>query len=154
MNYFPLPTEPILPSLIDYRLKTQPESTFALFSSSDDELNRITFLEFGRACQRLARIVAPAAPLKSGYPVAIVANCDTLQYITAVGGLAYAGLAVSKFGQVHSTTTYGISTGISDIVPSAGSSRLASPQECFCASFVDHVGVAWVVHHRASPDCS
>jgi acyl-CoA synthetase (AMP-forming)/AMP-acid ligase II len=103
MDFVPLATEPILPGLIDYRLRTHPDSTFAIFPSGDDELGRITFLEFGRACQRFARIIAPGAPLESGHVVAVVLNCDTLQYLTAIGGLTYAGLAVSSYCEMYNS---------------------------------------------------
>jgi acyl-CoA synthetase (AMP-forming)/AMP-acid ligase II len=102
MNFVLSPTEPILPGLIDYRLRTHPDSIFVIFPSGD-ELSRITFLEFGRACQRFARIVAPGAPLKSGHTVAVVLNCDTLQYLTAIGGLTYAGLTVSLYCETYTS---------------------------------------------------
>jgi acyl-CoA synthetase (AMP-forming)/AMP-acid ligase II len=84
------------PELIDYHLENNPNRTFTLFpgDSVDDEPSGISYLEFGRATQRFARAVRPDAPVKYGETVGIIANCDSLMYITAVAGLARAGLTV------------------------------------------------------------
>jgi acyl-CoA synthetase (AMP-forming)/AMP-acid ligase II len=85
-----------LPELIDHHLKHNPRCTFAVFpgESVGDEPSRISFLEFGRAVQRFARAVSPDAPVNQSETVGIIANCDSLMYMTAIAGLARAGLTV------------------------------------------------------------
>jgi acyl-CoA synthetase (AMP-forming)/AMP-acid ligase II len=85
-----------VPELIDYHLEHSPDLTFTTFpgESINDEPSRISFLEFGRATQRFARAVRPDAPVKHGETVGIIANCDSLMYITAIAGLVRAGLTV------------------------------------------------------------
>ena len=83
-----------LPSLIDFHLEHNPDSPFVTFpsSGSDTEVSTITFLEYGRACHRFARLTASIA--QRGEVVGLIANADTLLYITAVAGFARAGITV------------------------------------------------------------
>jgi acyl-CoA synthetase (AMP-forming)/AMP-acid ligase II len=85
-----------LPELIDYHLDNNPDCTFTVFpgKSVDDGPSLISYLEFGRAVQRFARAVCPDAPVIRGEIVGIIANCDSLTYITAIAGLTRAGLTV------------------------------------------------------------
>jgi hypothetical protein len=88
-----------LSELIDYHLEHNPDHVFSFFPAAnpDDQPERVSFLEFGRATQRFARKVCMGgdAPVKRGEIVGIVANVDSLMYMTALGGLVRAGLTVS-----------------------------------------------------------
>jgi acyl-CoA synthetase (AMP-forming)/AMP-acid ligase II len=87
-----------LPDLVEYRMRHDPEHTFTLFpgKASNDQPSRITYLEFGRAVQRFARTITAHPPLKKGCVVGLIANCDTLLYITAIAGFAHGGITVSS----------------------------------------------------------
>jgi acyl-CoA synthetase (AMP-forming)/AMP-acid ligase II len=85
-----------LPELIDYHLEHNPDYAFSIFpgKSINDEVSRVSYLEFGRATQRFARAMRRDAPVERSETVGIIANCDSLMYITAIAGLARAGLTV------------------------------------------------------------
>jgi hypothetical protein len=85
-----------LPSLIALRARNDPDLAFAVFPSEDGTLARVTFSGFAQACHRFGRAICPEAPLNVGYVVGIVATCDTLQYLAAIGGLTSAGLTVRE----------------------------------------------------------
>jgi hypothetical protein len=87
------------PELVDYHLAHNPDSTYAIFPGKNvsDEPSRISLLEFGRAAQRFARAVYPGAPAKHGAVVGLIADCDTLMYMSAIVGLIRAGFTVSGF---------------------------------------------------------
>lgn len=84
----------VLPALIDYRQHHNASSTFAYFPSDDDEPCRVSFLEYGRACQRVARAVTPEGITPRGEVVGVIAIVDTLTYLALVGGFTRAGLTV------------------------------------------------------------
>jgi acyl-CoA synthetase (AMP-forming)/AMP-acid ligase II len=82
--------------IIDYHAVHNAERPMAVFAPDDSHKpSPVTFFEFGRACQRFARSVAPEAPIAKGEVVALLANCDTIMYMTAISGLIRAGLTVS-----------------------------------------------------------
>jgi acyl-CoA synthetase (AMP-forming)/AMP-acid ligase II len=86
-----------LASLIDYHAVHNADRPFAVLAP--DELcnaSQITFLEFGRACQRFACSMVPHAPVGRSEVVGLIINCDTIMYVTAIAGLIRAGLTVSS----------------------------------------------------------
>jgi acyl-CoA synthetase (AMP-forming)/AMP-acid ligase II len=91
-----------LSELIEYHHLHNPEQTYAVFPGPTDNPDsgpeRITFLEFARASHRFVRAVCKslhvAIPLYSGEVVGVIANVDTVLYITAVAGLVCAGFTV------------------------------------------------------------
>jgi acyl-CoA synthetase (AMP-forming)/AMP-acid ligase II len=85
-----------LPELVDYHIEHNSDHTFSVFpgESVSDERSRVSYLEFGRAAQRFARAVHSDAPVARSETVGIIVNCDSFMYITAIAGLARAGLTV------------------------------------------------------------
>jgi hypothetical protein len=83
--------------LIDYHLERNPDQSFTVFPGeyTGEELSRISFLEFGRACHRFARAIYPNAPFKENEVVGVVVNADSLMWMTALAGIIRAGATVS-----------------------------------------------------------
>jgi acyl-CoA synthetase (AMP-forming)/AMP-acid ligase II len=87
-----------LANLVDYHTAHNAERPFVVFAQdASSNASQITFLEFGRACQRFARAIAPDAPVAKGEVVGLIINCDTIMYTTAILGLIRAGLTVSLY---------------------------------------------------------
>jgi long-subunit acyl-CoA synthetase (AMP-forming) len=89
-------TKAVLPSLINDRAKQSPDSTFASFPSDEETRSRITFSQFAQACHRFARIISPQDVGRQEGAVGIIANCDTILYLTAIAGLVCGGMTVSR----------------------------------------------------------
>jgi acyl-CoA synthetase (AMP-forming)/AMP-acid ligase II len=98
----PLPAEILsslsLPELVEYRMRHDPMHAITLFpgKTANHRPSRITYLEFGRAVQRFAQIIALNPVLKRGKIVGLMADCDALLYITAIAGFAHGGITVSS----------------------------------------------------------
>ncbi|KDQ22274.1 hypothetical protein PLEOSDRAFT_1068683, partial [Pleurotus ostreatus PC15] len=84
----------LLSQTIDFHLKCNP--TFPMYVFAEEGSERVivvTFLEFARACHRVAHHVRPrASPQQLGQVVAIIASCDTIVYQALVLGCIKAGL--------------------------------------------------------------
>ncbi|KAF7430338.1 hypothetical protein PC9H_006043 [Pleurotus ostreatus] len=84
----------LLSQTIDFHLKCNP--TFPMYVFVEEGSERVivvTFLEFARACHRVAHHVRPrASPQQLGQVVAIIASCDTIVYQALVLGCIKAGL--------------------------------------------------------------
>ena len=86
-----------LPGLIDFHMEHNPDSAFALYPSpsSTEQASAVSFLEFGRACHRFASVAAGIA--QPGEVVGLIANADTLLYVTALAGFSNAGITVCLY---------------------------------------------------------
>jgi hypothetical protein len=68
---------------------------FVCASTIGQEPIKITYYEFGRACERIAQLVRPRPnAYDQGEVIALIANCDTLLYHTAIAGCVWSGLTV------------------------------------------------------------
>jgi hypothetical protein len=84
-----------LPRLVNHHLEHNPDATFAVFPSSDapQGVRSLSFLQFGHAVHRFARVVLSLA--KPGEVVGLIATADTLLYLAAIAGFVQAGVTVS-----------------------------------------------------------
>jgi hypothetical protein len=141
----------VLPSFIRCRAEETPDSTFAIFPTNDGLVTHVTFLQYAQACHRFARAVCPDAPLKIGYTVGIVAVCDTLSYIAAIGGLTSAGLPVRELtSHGLSSYVYESITGLPNIPSLDASGRHSSAAKCLRTSTSCHALYLTHIH----PGCS
>ncbi|KAF8154594.1 hypothetical protein B0H34DRAFT_783744 [Crassisporium funariophilum] len=77
----PLDGTVTLPETVDFHRKHNPYETAFLFHEDGSQaITKITYLEFGRACDRVAHIVRPGRGGTDGQVVAFVALSDTLLY--------------------------------------------------------------------------
>ncbi|KAF9044190.1 hypothetical protein BJ165DRAFT_1479638 [Panaeolus papilionaceus] len=82
-----------LPECVDFHTTHNPNETLYIFNEDgSSEITRISYLEFGRACDRLAHHIRPARQGPDNVVVAIVALSDTLLYHAASVGVIRAGL--------------------------------------------------------------
>ncbi|KAJ3758360.1 acetyl-CoA synthetase-like protein [Lentinula raphanica] len=86
-----------VPELLDFHYEQNPTHPIYVFARDNEEITRISFLEFIRACHRLAHIIRPGrvGPERVGperVVVAVVASVDTLVYETVIAGVIRAGL--------------------------------------------------------------
>ncbi|TFK51599.1 acetyl-CoA synthetase-like protein [Heliocybe sulcata] len=80
-------------SFVDFHLSHNPTSAYAVFpQQSDEEELRVSFLEWGRAVHRAARLLRPGLSASKGEVVALIVNCDTLIYTAVLMGMIRAGL--------------------------------------------------------------
>ncbi|KAG6888349.1 hypothetical protein C0995_009042 [Termitomyces sp. Mi166 len=83
----------IIPETIDFHLKNNAElSIFAYNKEGSSEVTEITYLEFGRACHRVAHLVRPGRAGPDHEIVAFIALADTIVYQAVTVGLMIAGL--------------------------------------------------------------
>ena len=86
-----------LPETIDFHVKHNPSHPVFVFSEDGKaDVTNITYLEFGRATDRVAHHVRPGRAGPDGEVVAVVALSDTLLYHAITLGIMRAGLVVSK----------------------------------------------------------
>lgn len=87
----------LLSQTIGFHLERNPTFPVYMFAEEGSEsVTAITFLEFARACHRVAHHVRPAGLIQQiGQVVAIIASCDTIVYQALVLGCLKAGLVVS-----------------------------------------------------------
>ncbi|GLB38113.1 putative acetyl-CoA synthetase-like protein [Lyophyllum shimeji] len=82
-----------IPETIDFHWKHNADlAIFAFNRDGTDEVTEITYLEFGRACHRVAHHVRPARAGPDGEVVAFIALADTIVYQAVTVGLMVAGL--------------------------------------------------------------
>jgi acyl-CoA synthetase (AMP-forming)/AMP-acid ligase II len=93
----PLDGTVTLPETLDFNMKHNPSKSMYIFSRDDalEGITTITFLEFARACHRVAHVLRPGRTGEDGRVVAVIALADTLVYHAIVLGLTRAGLVVS-----------------------------------------------------------
>ncbi|KAF8974264.1 hypothetical protein BDZ97DRAFT_1772696 [Flammula alnicola] len=94
--YPPLDATVNIPDTVEFHWKHNPDLaayTFHEDGRSADELTYISYLEYGRACHRIASALGPKIGSTTGRPVvALMANSDSLLYHATTVGLMKAGL--------------------------------------------------------------
>lgn len=83
-----------LPETLDFHSKHNPTLPVYVYANTCDsnETTAISYVEFGRACHRVARLVQPNGHLEV---VAFIALVDTIVYQAVIVGLMVAGAVVS-----------------------------------------------------------
>ncbi|RDB20739.1 Non-canonical non-ribosomal peptide synthetase FUB8 [Hypsizygus marmoreus] len=82
-----------IPESIEFHWKHNAELPIFVFNrDGSDEVTEISYLEFGRACHRVAHHVRPRREGKDGEVVAFIALADTIVYQAITVGLMRAGL--------------------------------------------------------------
>lgn len=85
-----------LPEVIDFHTKHNPDYPIFIFKEDGkSEITKITYLEYGRACDRVAHRFRPGRAGPDGELVAVVALSDTVLYHAVSVGLTRAGMIVS-----------------------------------------------------------
>jgi acyl-coenzyme A synthetase/AMP-(fatty) acid ligase len=87
-----------LPETIDFHRENNPDVPIYVYDDIHNvsaPLTKITFLEFGRACDRVAHCLRPERAGRDREVVAIIAHSSSLLYQTVVLGIMRAGLIVS-----------------------------------------------------------
>jgi hypothetical protein len=92
--YPPLNGTVLLPDLPDFNLQHNAALPAYVYSSMPGFVTEISFLEFGRACHRVAHAVRPNRAGPEGKVVALIANTDTILYQAIVAGMVRAGVVV------------------------------------------------------------
>lgn len=85
----------LLSDLPDFNIQHNPTLSAYVYSEMPGSTTEISYLEFGRACHRVAHAVRPNRAGREGEVVAIMANTDTLLYLALVVGIVRAGAVVS-----------------------------------------------------------
>lgn len=86
-----------LPECVDFHTTHNPNETIYIFNEDgNSEITRISYLEYGRACDRIAHYIRPGRQGPDNDVVAIVALSDTLLYHAASVGVIRAGLRVES----------------------------------------------------------
>jgi acyl-CoA synthetase (AMP-forming)/AMP-acid ligase II len=95
-TYPPLNGSITLPETIDFHLKHNPQlPIYAFNQDGSDEITEISYLEFGRACDRVAHLLRPQRG-EDRPVVAFIALADTIMYQAITIGMMRAGLVVSR----------------------------------------------------------
>ncbi|KAF4610095.1 hypothetical protein D9613_010628 [Agrocybe pediades] len=82
-----------LPEAIDFQTQHNPDYPIFVFNEDGtSEITKITYLEYGRACDRVAHRMRPGRRGPEGEIVAVVALSDTLLYHAVSVGLIRAGI--------------------------------------------------------------
>ena len=95
----PLDGSITIPELLDFHFNHNAElPMYALSPDGTDELIEVSYLEFGRACDRVAYALRPQldALVKDKQVVAIIALADTIVYQAVTVGIMRAGLVVRQ----------------------------------------------------------
>lgn len=82
-----------VPELLDFHYEHNPTRPVYVFAQ-DGRTTEISYLEFVRACHRLAHILRPGRSGNERAVIAVVALVDTLIYETIIAGSMKAGLVV------------------------------------------------------------
>jgi acyl-CoA synthetase (AMP-forming)/AMP-acid ligase II len=93
--YPPLDGTVLLPDLPDFNLQHNPTLPAFVYSLAPNSNTQISFLEFARACHRVAHAVRPNRAGPEGEIVGLIANTDTILYLALVAGMVRAGVVVS-----------------------------------------------------------
>jgi len=94
--YPPLDGTVLLSDLPDFNLQHNPTLPAFVYSSIPNSITQISFLEYARACHRVAHVVRPNCAGPEGEIVALIANTDTILYQALVAGMVRAGVVVSN----------------------------------------------------------
>jgi thioester reductase-like protein len=79
--------------MLEFDAKHNPNShLYAFHEEGTDDIHNISYLEFYRACQRIAHVVRPDRQGPDNEVVAIIVNSDTILCHALTMGVAYAGL--------------------------------------------------------------
>lgn len=91
----PLDGSLTIPEVIDFHSKHNPELPIYVFSpEGSDEIVQVSYLEFARACDRVAHLLRPHRSGEDKQVVAFIALADTLVYQAVTIGMMRAGLVV------------------------------------------------------------
>jgi acyl-CoA synthetase (AMP-forming)/AMP-acid ligase II len=100
-TYPPLDGSVTIPEAIDFHLKHNPQfPVYAFNQDGSDEITEISYLEFGRACDRVAHLLRPQRG-EDRPVVAFIALTDTIMYQALAVGMMRAGLVVRRLSSVH-----------------------------------------------------
>lgn len=92
----PLDGSVTIPESVDFNLKHNANLPMYVYETDGSgKVTEITFLEFGRACHRVAHLVRPRRVGPDQEIVAFIALADTIVYQAVTVGLMIAGLVVS-----------------------------------------------------------
>lgn len=93
----PLDGSVTIPDTLDFHWEHNPTlPIYAYPGEGADEITTISYLEFGRACHRVAHALNPDPRSPKREVVAIIALVDTVLYHAVVVGLMKAGLVVCQ----------------------------------------------------------
>ena len=101
MTTQPLPVYPPLDGTVllydppDFNLQQNPTLPAFVYSPVQNSITQISFLEYARACHRVAHAVRPNRAGPEREIVAIIANTDTILYLALIAGMVRAGVVVS-----------------------------------------------------------
>ena len=88
-------TVTVLPGFVDFHATRNSNTTWAKYPSvAGDGITRITYFEFAAATHRVAHAVRPVGTSRDGSVVALLLNCDLIQYAALFVGTIRAGLIV------------------------------------------------------------
>ncbi|PPQ80241.1 hypothetical protein CVT25_003501 [Psilocybe cyanescens] len=89
----PLDCSVTLPEVIDFHTKHNPDYPVWIFNEDGQSaISKVTYLEYGRACDRVAHIMRPGRRGPEGELIAVVALSDNLLYNAVSIGLIRAGM--------------------------------------------------------------
>jgi acyl-CoA synthetase (AMP-forming)/AMP-acid ligase II len=92
----PLDFSVTLPESVDFHWENNPNETLYVFAEDGkQEPTKISFLEFGRAADRVAHYLRPGRGGQDRQVIAFVALSDTLLYQAVTMGIMRAGFIVS-----------------------------------------------------------
>ncbi|KAG6843004.1 hypothetical protein H0H93_002586, partial [Arthromyces matolae] len=92
-SFPPLDGSVTIPESVDFNLEHNPNLDAFVFSEEGSaEITEISYLEFGRACHRVAHLVRPGRSGADKEVVAFIALADTIVYQAVTIGLMIAGL--------------------------------------------------------------
>lgn len=92
--YPPLDGTVLLSDLPDFNLQHNPTLPAFVYSDIPESITEISFLEFARACHRVAHAIRPNRTGLEGEVVALIANTDTILYLALIAGMVRAGVVV------------------------------------------------------------
>lgn len=94
-TYPPTDYSVTLPEVVDFHRKYNPNESAYVFSQNDtSEPTLVSFLEFGRAADRVAHCIRPGRSGRDRQVVAFIALSDTLLYQAVTLGLTRSGFIV------------------------------------------------------------
>lgn len=91
----PLDGSMLLPEIVDFNMQSHPDRVMYVYVE-DGLTKEVTYLEFGRACHRVAHIFRPGREGILGKVVACVLLADTMLQHAITVGVMMAGLVVSE----------------------------------------------------------
>lgn len=84
-----------LPEAVDFHIEHNPDYPVWIFNEDGtDEITTVTYLEYGRACHRVAHKMRPGRRGPEGEMIAVVALSDNILYNAVSVGLTRAGMVV------------------------------------------------------------